>query len=187
MASRRHTVAYKDTEITLPITPMLDMSFQLLFFFISTFKLPTGMEGALELNLPSEAAAKADTIQNVDPSKASEDAPPDLKDEVTISVQTLTQGGDPDNSISMMTLEEASGKTPLPPPVGGYPRDLPDLTAKLKEIADKKTETPTTVKIQGDSTLKWRDVVRVMDACRKAGLPSISFSQPPDYATYGHN
>ena len=188
MASRRHTVAYKPTEITLPITPMLDMSFQLLFFFISTFKLPTGMEGALELNLPSEAEKKADAIENVDPTKASEDAtPPELKNEVTISVQTATQGGDPDNSISMMTLEETSGKTPLPPPVGGYQKDLPELTAKLKEIADKKTDTPTTVKIQGDSTLKWRDVVRVMDASRKAGLPSISFAQPPDYATYGHN
>jgi len=187
MASRRHTVADKATEITLPITPMLDMSFQLLFFFISTFKLPTGMEGALELNLPSEAAAKAQDIASVNPNQASEDAAPDLKNEVTISVQTLTQGGDPDNSISMLTLEEKSGKTPLPPPTGGYQRNLPELTDKLKEIADLKSETPTTVKIQGDSTLKWRDVVRVMDACRKAGLPSISFAQPPDYASYGHN
>src|SRR5262249_12048570 len=141
-----------------------------------------------ELNLPSEAKPAADKLENVDPQSTSEnDKPPDLTSEVTISVQTLTQGGDPDNSISMMTLEESAGKTPLPPPAGGYQRDLPELTAKLKEIADKKTDTPTTVKIQGDSTLKWRDVVRVMDACRKAGLPSISFAQPPDYATYGHN
>ena len=66
------------TEITLPITPMLDMSFQLLFFFISTFKLPTGMEGTLDLLLPSQATPLADNIASAAPS-TSTDKPPDFK------------------------------------------------------------------------------------------------------------
>ena len=123
-------------EISLPITPMLDMSFQLLFFFISTFKLPTGMEGSMDLNLPSEATAKADKLANVDPNKSSEDKPPDLKAEITISVQTQAQGADA-NGISNMTIEETSGKTSVPPP---YSRDLHELTDKLAEI--HKTAPP---------------------------------------------
>ena len=66
---------------------MLDMSFQLLFFFISTFKLPTGMEGTLDLNLPSQATPMANDIANVDPTKKSaDDQPPDLKSYILIQV-----------------------------------------------------------------------------------------------------
>src|SRR5262245_36396794 len=40
-------------EPDLPITPMLDMSFQLLAFFIMTFQ-PTPTEGQIALTLPKE-------------------------------------------------------------------------------------------------------------------------------------
>lgn len=184
MSSRRGS-PIGGTEITLPITPMLDMSFQLLFFFISTFKLPTGMEGSLELNLPSEATAAADQLQNVDPTHASDnDKPADLKDVITINVETAAQGTGTDDSISMLTIQEPSGKTPISPP---YKKHLDELTEKLKDIvALKKGDTTPSVKIEGDSRLRWCGVVKVMDACRNAGLPNISFAQPPDYTAYGH-
>ncbi len=169
------------SEVTLPITPMLDMSFQLLFFFISTFKLPTGMEGSMDLNLPSEATARADDPLKVDPSKTSEDKAVDLQAEITISVQTQAQGADADG-ISNITIEETSGKTPVPPP---YSRDLHELTDKLAEI-HQTADAKQSVKIQGEAGLKWRGVVKVMDACRKAGFDNISFAQPPDYGVYTH-
>ena len=78
MSSRRRA-GEKAAEITLPITPMLDMSFQLLFFFISTFKLPTDPEGTLDLSMPSQATPMANDIANVDPTKKSADDQPDLK------------------------------------------------------------------------------------------------------------
>ena len=40
-------------EPDLPITPMLDMSFQLLAFFIMTFK-PADTEGQIALTLPKD-------------------------------------------------------------------------------------------------------------------------------------
>lgn len=170
------------TEVTLPITPMLDMSFQLLFFFISTFKLPTGMEGSMDLNLPSEATKAAEKLENVNPTASSSpDAPVDLQAEITISVQTQAQGADADG-ISNITIEQTAGKTPVPPPYG---RDLPELTDKLAEI-HKTADAKQSVKIQGDAGLKWRGVVKVMDACRKAGFDNISFAQPPDYSNYTH-
>lgn len=169
------------TDITLPITPMLDMSFQLLFFFISTFKLPTGMEGSMDLSLPSEATAAADKLENVNPKASSSEAPVDLQSEITILVQTQAQGTDADG-ISMINVQQTSGKTPISPP---YSKDLKELSDKLKEVA-ATGDVKQSVKIQGDSGLKWRGVVKVMDACRNAGFDNISFGQPGDYSTYTH-
>ena len=39
------------------VTPMLDMTFQLLFFFVITFK-PTPIEGQIALYLPREKGAE---------------------------------------------------------------------------------------------------------------------------------
>ena len=160
---------------------MLDMSFQLLFFFISTFKLPTGMEGSMDLSLPSEATAAADKLENVNPKASSADAPVDLQAEITILVQTQTQGTDADG-ISMINVEEQSGKTPVNPP---YSKNLKELSDKLTELA-ATGGVKQSVKIQGDSGLKWRGVVKVMDACRTAGFDNVSFAQPGDYSTYTH-
>ncbi|MFM8325479.1 MAG: ExbD/TolR family protein, partial [Pirellulaceae bacterium] len=52
MRRRRHRTSEKPMEIQLPITPMLDMSFQLLAFFVMTFKSASATEGQLEMFLP---------------------------------------------------------------------------------------------------------------------------------------
>ena len=56
---RQHTPA---TEPDLPITPMLDMSFQLMAFFILTFR-PVPTEGQLALVLP-DAGNTAPSMQS---------------------------------------------------------------------------------------------------------------------------
>ena len=50
--------------VSLPITPMLDMSFQLLFFFMATFN-PTDREGAQILAIAQDK--KAETRQETSP------------------------------------------------------------------------------------------------------------------------
>ncbi len=180
MSLRRHPE--KGTEITLPITPMLDMSFQLLFFFISTFKLPTGMEGTLDLLLPSQATPLANDIATA--ATASNDKPPDFKSIVPIDVKTPTQDTGSDEAVGDITTSYKGKNETLSPP---YDKDLGDLTKKLQSYLDeaqKTGDTITSVKIQGVSRLKFRAVVRVMDACRKAGLKDISFAQPSDYSDY---
>src|SRR5258708_28735629 len=58
--SRRDHKKAEDTKIVLPITPMLDMTFQLLFFFIVSFN-PADLEGAVDTSLPSDHANDAHT------------------------------------------------------------------------------------------------------------------------------
>jgi hypothetical protein len=59
----RHRQGTADVEPDLPITPMLDMSFQLLAFFIMTFQ-PTKTEGQITVALPKQDGGK-DSIPDV--------------------------------------------------------------------------------------------------------------------------
>ncbi len=171
--SRRHK-AEAAPEVNLPITPMLDMAFQLLTFFIFTYH-PSGLEGQMDLNLPSEKAAAAKEKEQVDPlsapDKAQDLVPPS---DLTVVVRTQ-QDGVNNGIISALTLEQASGQKPV--------NDLKALEAELTEA--RKTTPNDAIKIQGDGKLKWSAVVQVMDICRKAGFNNISFVPPPDYNLAG--
>src|SRR5687768_10079620 len=67
----------------LPITPMLDMTFQLLAFFITTFN-PTPPEGHLDLALPKMVGGE----QTVAPVVVL-----DEEDELTAQVEAAPEGG----------------------------------------------------------------------------------------------
>ena len=54
---RRELKADKGVEIDLPIVPFLDMSFQILFFFIMSYH-PSALEGQMDLSLPAAGDAE---------------------------------------------------------------------------------------------------------------------------------
>ena len=58
-------------EVTLPITPMLDMSFQLLAFFVMTFQSANALEGQIDMLLP-----RGGTPQAKKPSTTTRPRPP---------------------------------------------------------------------------------------------------------------
>src|SRR5262249_67205 len=60
---RRKTVP--DIAVAMPIVPMLDLAFQILFFFMITFN-PSKAEGKMSLNLPASGQAKAKDNKSVD-------------------------------------------------------------------------------------------------------------------------
>jgi biopolymer transport protein ExbD len=155
-----------DGGVSLPITPMLDMSFQLLFFFITTFRLPTGIEGEMDLALPREGQVGS-------PKAAGPVVAADLSSEITIALKSeaADRGGD---GVGALSVVERSGATPLP-----YNKGLNELRAKLAEIA-QKNGSDQMVRVQGDEKVKWRGVVRVTDACRDAGFGRVSFAEPAD-------
>jgi len=95
--SNRHRGEGPGVEVTLPITPMLDMSFQLLFFFMATFN-PTDPEGAQALAVAKEAkqqeekpkekkATPAKNPDMIDPMKG--ETPPDEKIEQDVDLRLV--------------------------------------------------------------------------------------------------
>src|SRR5438552_3039688 len=97
---------HEDTpaEVQIPIPAMLDMTFQLLAFFIVTFNPPSAGEGQMDLFLPAAGAAKAQAPEQVDPFAISstEVEPPG---EFTIVVEAQNGG------IGKLTIREKEKTT----------------------------------------------------------------------------
>ena len=172
MTIRRKTDA--GPEPNLPITPMLDMAFQLLAFFVMTYH-PSDLEGQMDLSLPSEAITRAEKKEDIDPNAKPDPKPLELPANLTVLVRTQ-QDGVNNGRISALTLQDESGPQPV------------DTLDKLKDDLKKKRETvenKENIKIQADGKLKWESVIQVMDVCQQAGFKNISFVPPPDFGLSG--
>jgi biopolymer transport protein ExbD len=161
------------TSVDMPITPMLDMTFQLLFFFILNYHPPIN-EGEINYNLPPPDATQGPTADKVEPSSAEEDKDLEMKSEITVLVRTQHDGIN-DGVISEIRIRGGQEETPLQTPNG----QLDELIAYLKRIRPGLVNQDDLF-IQGDSRLKWSGMVSVMDACRKAGFGNVGFKAPGD-------
>jgi biopolymer transport protein ExbD len=142
-------------DVTLPITPMLDMSFQLLSFFILTFH-PMPTEGQLAINLPKIDAA--DKPQD-DPTP-----PEDKKDEYTVTLIAGSSG-----EVANISMKGPSADL-------GNIRNFADLYDQLKKIpkpAGKGAEG-VAITIEASNDLIYARLIEVMDLCKKAGYESVN-------------
>lgn len=84
----------EQAEVELPITPMLDMAFQLLVFFIFTYK-PSALEMHIDGKLlpPKAAVAAKDNPVDRDEkiSSIKQDKPPETQEELRVIVEALTE------------------------------------------------------------------------------------------------
>jgi len=177
-------------EPELPITPMLDMAFQLLTFFIFTYH-PSGLEGQMELLLPQKGDKAAHKAQDINPLTAPDTQEPELPLDLTVVVKA----SETDPRTYSLILEEGVTRTPMPnkEALTNHLSKLflvkeKDINDRASALAERDRETfkynefkKLGVKLQGDSKLKWSTVVEVMDACRDAKFGNVSFAQPPDY------
>ncbi len=141
---------------TLPITPMLDMAFQLLAFFIFTYH-PSDLEGQLDVDL----AARGEAAQ------ADADRPPDGDLAVAPDLTVIVRGHD--GAIGALSVEDRAGRLPV--------ADLEGLREHLAGVRRALAAEPA-VRVRGDARLRWGEVVRVVDTCREAGFPRVAFAAP---------
>jgi len=184
MSERRQTDP--GTNVSIPIVPMLDMTFQLLFFFVATFNVSEG-EGQMRMNLPSSGEAKAKDQSQVDLTKQS-DTELDVPSDFVVVVKSFPGG------LSVAIRDNAKVSE-----VGNI-QDLDKLKTdeqrrRLLELMDKLSTTLKTkydekkkedpkasnnVKIEANANMRYSTLVSVMDACLKAGYSQVGFAPPPD-------
>ena len=150
-------------EIEIPVTPMLDMAFQLLTFFILTYK-PAPSEGQFSMNLlPSQAATEITKEQPKDNATPSLDA----------SLRTLKTvlRSNPGGQLAEMTLAD---------------KPIADMAALKKELQDFVNDPVLSFDqavISVDPQLHYAEVMKVIDvfaSLKPKPLTKISFSELND-------
>jgi biopolymer transport protein ExbD len=168
----------KETEVDLNrvVTPMLDMTFQILFFLIMNFRLPTP-EGQVDLKLPAEdPAAQATQAPDIPLDK-------EKSEEYRLRLLVFRNADDNQGTISGMTWR-AKDDGPNAPgvPIGVldpnsttekdnyYLKLSPQmygLVDKLREYKPKEgAAKQPTINIECDSKLRYSELLNVMDVMR---------------------
>jgi biopolymer transport protein ExbD len=157
-------------EVELPITPMLDMTFQLLTFFIFTYH-PSAVEGQMEFSLPASGEHRARTEAEVDPNKPS-DTQLALKSQITVVLRAERSGIAP-GTLTSVIVQTPSGESDV--------RTLPGLYEFLnRQRSSQDITNKDDIQLQAESALKYAFVIDAMDTCVKAGFTHVGFSPPPD-------
>jgi biopolymer transport protein ExbD len=140
----------KQEDVSLNLAAMLDMAFQLLTFFILTFK-PAPVEGQIDLRLPPPEA-----ISNIDAPKA---GARDSNDPVK-GLNTLVISVFPTPSGGIGSLAIGEGNIP----------NLPTLEASLKTVLADPTSPFDQVILQIGSGLHYENLMKVIDVCTRQKL-----------------
>lgn len=142
-------------EPDLPITPMLDMSFQLLAFFIMTFH-PAPTEAQIALALPQLEGGPSTNI-------------PDLSSDKPAKYVVRVGAAD-DGDIRSMTIREdgaaAEGKE-----LGADPQTY---LKELKSLVQQAKGKPIKLTLELDEKLHEGPVVTLIDAAIQADISDIS-------------
>jgi biopolymer transport protein ExbD len=187
------------------ITPMLDMAFQLLAFFVMTYH-PSALEAHIDGNLlpPAKIAIKGPPQPPDKEPPTPVDVEPDIKDVVSVLVKAVTpkeqeegRAGtkykDGDRKAKMIVRRVAGDpsrvllkrpESPEPEPVMDtdviLEEGLDHLGKVLKTLQGRPVGSKVNINIEADGDVKHEWVVRVYDEGRRAGFQNVGFVAPAD-------
>jgi len=141
------------SDVELNLAAMLDMAFQLLTFFILTFK-PAPIEGQVLLRMPPPQP-----VTNIAGEKAGAD-PQNTNPVQGLSTLVVSALANADGSLKQMAVGET--------PIGG----LTALERKLEDILRDPGSGFDQVIVQVDSRLHYGPLMQVIDVCTRQKLPS---------------
>lgn len=154
----KHRQGTDFVEPDLPITPMLDMSFQLLAFFIMTFK-PAPTEGQIALTLPKEEGGPSSMAI---PSPTDDNKPKHY----IVRVASTDTG-----TIEQMTIFEEGAADAKGEGIGP---DVGKFHAKLSALSAQLQGKPGKVTLEMGEKLLQEYVVQLVDQGIRAGFSDIS-------------
>src|SRR6267142_4328202 len=140
-------------DVELNLAAMLDMAFQLLTFFILTFK-PAPIEGQVLLRMPPPQP-----VTNIAGEKAGAD-PKNTNPVQGLSTLVISALANADGSLKQMAV----GETPI--------AGLTALDRKLEDILRDPGSGFDQVIVQVDSRLHYGPFMQVIDVCTRQKLPS---------------
>jgi biopolymer transport protein ExbD len=147
-------------EVAFPVTPMLDMAFQLLAFFILTFQAPS-RESRIDLDLPAAAMALPGQGQGRVSPTGRIDELIDLETDLIVRANADERG-----SLAALRL----GETSLP-----GAEALEDRLRRYTKILEGR---PLRVILIADDRLRYEEAARLIGACASAGVSTIRLANP---------
>lgn len=164
-------------EIALPIAPMLDLSFQLLFFFVITYNPIPYIEGQMDMNLPLKQESQGEANEESNPKEVDPSFPLDFTILIRSSKDPGTRG-----LITQLSLKKGNaGVESLDADLGTAIKQLQDrLRAGARKPEEKDDPNqPDLVKVEMEKDLKWGEMVKIMDAVEQTGF-QVSFVVPEE-------
>lgn len=149
---RSHRKSSVATRPDLPITPMLDMSFQLMAFFILTFR-PAPTEAQIAMALPNAMPGEIHPIAKLEE--------PINTDSLTVQVYAAANG-----SVGNIVVALPTGDVPLG-------ADSAALMRFLKQQKASRVGEQPTLKMEFVDGLQYGIAVKLLDEGRRAGYEKI--------------
>jgi biopolymer transport protein ExbD len=157
--SRRYRPGPPD-EVAFPVTPMLDMAFQLLAFFVLAFKPPSA-ETHLDLDLPATPAALPSASQGNAQPRPARNVDTDLENDLLVRAEADDLG-----DLKALRLGEAW----LP--------DVATLGNRLRRYNQLLEGRPLRVRLVADDNLRYEPAARIIAVCSAAGVAAIRLTPP---------
>jgi biopolymer transport protein ExbD len=152
--------ATSSEEVYFPVVPMLDMAFQLLAFFILTFKAPSS-ETHLDLDLPATPAALPAAPRGRAQPRPARRVDTDLENDLIVRAETDEFG-----DLKALHLGEAA---------------VPNLAAlgqRLRRYAALLEGRPLRVRLVADDRLRYESAAQIIAACSSSGVAAIRLAPP---------
>ena len=159
VSTRRYRPGPPD-EGFFPVAPMLDMAFQLLAFFVLTFRPPTA-ETHIDLHLPASPVALPSSSMGQARPKASRTIDADLENDLIVRAEADDLG-----DLKSLRL----GDAPVP--------DVNALSDRLRRYNGLLGSRPLRVRLLADDRLRYEPAARIIGACSSAGVSAVSLAQP---------
>jgi len=159
-ASRPSKRPQPPDEVAFPVTPMLDMAFQLLAFFVLTFQVPT-TETHIDLYLPASPLALPSESQGRGQAPVARRVDNDLENDIWIRAEANELG-------DLKTLRLGESTVP----------DLPALADRLKRYVAIMEDRPLRVRLAADNHLRYEEAARVISICSAAGVAAVRLNDP---------
>ena len=154
MSRRRKKKRSSQEEVTLNLAAMLDMAFQLLAFFILTFR-PAPVEGQINLNLPPPVPMVQPPIDRKEP----DDGEPGIAAAHTLNITIAAAGNGQVASISVGLAKLFDG------PMDG--RKLQILDRRLKDVFAIQGKPFDQVLLRVGKALNYGELMKIIEVCTR--------------------